>query len=449
MLIVYGRAATFGFAPIDDAYYVWDNAFVKGGLSWAGIKYAFTTNQTANWHPLTWLSLMLDAQIGGVNAGVFHSVNVLLHAANSALLYLVLAAMTGRRGRSGVVAALFALHPLHVESVAWISERKDVLSTLFWLLTLAAWLRYLERPRPARYVIVAGALVLGLMAKPMLVTLPVVLLVLDIWPLGRLRLAPAGGGTAGSGSEALPAGTKSGSGANNDPVRRIPGGGGVGALLVEKIPLFAISAAASVVTLIAQKTGGAIGTFDRFPLAWRTANAAVSTASYLWMTFWPRGLVYFYPHPHGSIDGGKVLLSVLVIVSLTVLSLLLARKRPWALAGWLWYLITLLPVIGLVQVGQQAMADRYTYVPLIGVFIMAVWGAAELFERPMGGTASAAGAPAGAVVAIRLTSPIGPSGPSSPSSPSSIVHGGRSGLSSSRAGGGWRHAPAAGSRVSS
>jgi tetratricopeptide (TPR) repeat protein len=437
VLIVYGRAVTFGFAPIDDAYYVWDNPFVKGGLSWAGIKYAFTTNQTANWHPLTWLSLMLDAQFGGAKAGVFHAVNVLLHAANSALLYLVLAAMTGRRGRSAVVAALFALHPLHVESVAWISERKDVLSTLFWLLTMAAWLRYVERPGPSRYTTVAILLVLGLMAKPMLVTLPVVLLVLDVWPLRRLGVFPSDGRKAASGSEALSAGTRSGSDASSDVAGRIPADGGLGALLVEKIPLFAISAAASVVTLIAQKTGGAIGTFERFPFEARAANAAVSTASYLWMTIWPRGLVYFYPHPRGSIDGGKVLLSILVIVLLTVLSVLLARRRPWALAGWLWYLITLLPVVGLVQVGQQAMADRYTYVPLIGVFVMAVWGAAELFERMMGGAASAAEAPGGAAGAK------GSAGPSGDSGPSNIVLGGRSGLSSSRAGGGWRGAPAA------
>jgi tetratricopeptide (TPR) repeat protein len=338
-LLVYWPAFRYPFINLDDQVYASQNPHVEAGLTAGGIRWAFTTFEAGNWHPLTWLSLELDASLfGGRNAGAFHRTNVLLHASNAVLLFWVLARMTGAAWRSAVAAGLFALHPLHVESVAWVAERKDVLSTLFWVLTLAAYLRYARRPGLGSYLLVALCLGLGLMAKPMLVTLPCVLLLLDYWPLRRW-------GTV--------------------PFRR---------LLLEKVPLFALAAASCAVTFAAQVQAHAVRTH---PFSARVGNALLAYGSYLGKTFWPVNLAVYYPHP-GAVPWGPVLGAALLLAAVTVLVLGPGRRRPYLAVGWLWFLGTLVPVIGLVQVGGQALADRYTYVPLIGVFVMLAWGAADL-----------------------------------------------------------------------
>lgn len=349
-LVAFSPAMTHEFLLYDDIDYVSENVAVKAGLSWQGAVWAFTTTHTGNWHPLTWLSHMLGVQLVGLDPHLHHLINLVLHALNSALLFLVLNAMTKRMWPSAVVAALFAIHPLHVESVAWIAERKDVLSTLFWILTMSAYRRYARDPSVSRYAPVLLFFSLGLLAKPMLVTLPAVLLLLDYWPLGRL---------VGSGAV---------------PLR---------SLLWEKVPLVAIAVGSSVVTFWAQRTGGNVAEVDHVPIGVRLANALVSYATYLEKTIWPQDLAAFYPHPiglAGGISSWRVAVAGLLVLGITSVVLLAARRHRYAAVGWLWYLGTLVPVIGLVQVGQQAMADRYTYVPLIGIFIVIAWGAADLLE---------------------------------------------------------------------
>jgi tetratricopeptide (TPR) repeat protein len=349
-LVVFSPAMTHEFLLYDDIDYVSENIAVRAGLSWQGTVWAFTTTHTGNWHPLTWLSHMLDVQLVGLDPHRHHLINLLLHALNSALLFLVLNAMTKGVWPSAFVAALFAIHPLHVESVAWIAERKDVLSTLFWILTMSAYLRYARDPRVSRYVLVLLFFSLGLLAKPMLVTLPAVLLLLDYWPLGRL---------AASGAV---------------PLR---------SLLWEKAPLAAIAAVSSGVTFWAQRSGGNVAEVDHVPVGLRLANALVSYATYLEKTVWPRDLAAFYPHPvdlAGGISSWRVVVAGLLVFGITSVVLLAARRHRYAAVGWLWYLGTLIPVIGLVQIGQQAMADRYTYVPLIGIFIVISWGAADVLK---------------------------------------------------------------------
>ena len=338
VLAVYGQVAAFDFVRYDDPAYVTDNPHVREGLTAEGLRWAFTTTLTGNWHPLTWISLMLDAELGG-GASVFHLTSVGLHLVNSLLLFYLLLRATGLVWGAGFVAAMFALHPLHVESVAWIAERKDVLSGLFFLLTLLAWLRYVERPVARRYVVVAFCFALGLMAKPMLVTLPLLLLLLDYWPLGR-----------------------------KGPWR----------LIREKVPLFALSAASSIVTLYAQGAVGAVAAVESFPPWARAANAAVSYVRYLSKTFWPSGLALPYPYDLELLTPVRVTLALILLAAISLLALRWARSRPYLAVGWCWYVITLLPVIGLVQVGSQSMADRYTYIPLIGVFVVVAWGAADL-----------------------------------------------------------------------
>jgi len=342
---VYGQAVGFGFVDYDDHLYVSDNPKVPGGLSWDGIKWAFTTMYGSNWIPLTWLSLMIDRQIFGPGAGGFHLVNMLFHIVNTVLLFLVLKRYSRSLWPSFFVAALFGLHPLHVESVAWVTERKDVLSTLFWMLTMLAYVRYAESSKGRAvkwYFIMLVFFALGLMTKPMLVTLPFVLLVMDYWPLRRL----------------WPEETVAGAGA--------------GRLVLEKTPMFVLSVMSSVMTFLAQRAGGAVARFNLMPLGERVANAVVSYCSYILKMFYPVGLVVFYPHPRGAIDGWKVTASIVVLMGVTV-AVVLLRRRRYLLAGWLWYLGTLVPVVGLIQVGAQAMADRYTYIPLTGIFIMLVW----------------------------------------------------------------------------
>jgi tetratricopeptide (TPR) repeat protein len=350
--VVYSPVGQFDFIDLDDPGYVYQNPTVAAGLSASGIAWAFSTGHAANWHPLTWLSHMLDVELFGVTAGPHHLVNVGLHIVATLLLFGLLLRLTGAIGRSGFVAALFAWHPLHVESVAWIAERKDVLSTVFWLLTTWAYVAYVAPRRPmtnrrSRYALMLVLFALGLMAKPMLVTLPFTLLLLDFWPLGRI------------GSRA--------------PLRSWT------PLVVEKAPLFVLAAVSSFVTFVVQRQGGAVSTLDLVPWTTRLANAVLSCVIYLRKTIWPVDLAVFYPYP-GSIATTAVIPAAIALGVLTYLAIRWRHRIPAVLTGWLWYLGTLLPVIGLVQVGTQAMADRYTYVPLIGVFIAVAWGVGDVWR---------------------------------------------------------------------
>lgn len=359
--LVYAQVLHYEFVSWDDPQYITENPNVVAGLTWHGISWALTSGYAGNWHPLTWMSLMLDRQMYGLRAGGYHVSNLLLHVANALLLFGVLYRTTGALGRSSFVAALFAVHPIHVESVAWVTERKDVLSTFFWMLTLWAYVDHVRQPRRGRYAVVLLCFALGLMAKPMLVTLPLVLLLLDVWPLGRLSL---GAGPAG----------RLGSAAAHDP--RSAGL----RLVVEKIPLFALAAASSLVTFVVQQRGGSVAALSRLPFTSRMANALVSYVGYIGKTLWPARLAAFYPYPR-TIAAWSVLGAALLLAAVSVLVIHAARQRPYLAVGWLWYVVTLLPVIGFVQVGTQSMADRYTYVPLVGIFIMAAWGLHDLFSR--------------------------------------------------------------------
>jgi tetratricopeptide (TPR) repeat protein len=360
-LSVFWQVQNHDFVNIDDPQYVSDNPYVKNGLSASGVIWAFTTVRAANWHPLTWLSHMLDYQLYGMNPGRHHLTSLLFHLANSVLLFLLLSRMTGAVWRSAFVAALFALHPLHVESVAWVSERKDVLSTFFWILTMWMYFLYVERPGPTRYMLALFSFALGLMAKPMLVTLPCVLLLLDYWPLERFRLGPSTDDTLATN------GAPKGQGS---PFFR---------LFLEKTPFFALAAASSIVTFIVQRSAGAV-TVDLYPLKIRIANGLVSYASYMGKMIWPRSLVVFYLHPGKSLPVWHAVGAGLLLVCLSIAVIRAAREHRYLVVGWLWYLGTLVPVIGLVQVGTQAMADRYTYVPLIGLFIIVAWGIFDLLR---------------------------------------------------------------------
>jgi len=366
----YGRVAGYPFVDMDDQFYVFGNFAVSEGLTFDGIRWAFTTVYAANWHPLTWLSHMLDVSLFGMNAGRHHLVNVLFHLLNSLFLFGVLRKMTGRTWESGMVAALFAVHPLHVESVAWISERKDVLSAFFFLLSLWAYARYCERPGALRYAAVLLAFALGLLAKPMLVTLPFVLLLLDHWPLGRLVHSRAPSADPGP---------------PRTPI-------GLSRAFLEKIPLLLLSALSCAITLRAQ--AGTVATLDYLPLWARSENALLSYAGYLWKAVWPSGLAVFHPFPRLAHLHPKAAGAGLFLLGVTAAAAWQVRRRPYLAVGWFWYLGMLLPVIGLVQVGMQAMADRYTYLPLIGPFLAVVRGFGELAGRwriPKAAVALAAG----------------------------------------------------------
>ena len=354
-----------GFVNYDDDDYVTDNLHVKRGLTASSVTWAFTTFHEANWHPLTWISHMLDVSLFGQNAGGHHATNLLLHIASTILLFLAMRRMTGFVWRSAFVAALFAVHPLHVESVAWVAERKDVLSTFFLMLTLLAYARYAERPGIGRYLLVAGAFALGLMSKPMLVTLPVILLLLDWWPLGRLWSAEAES-PDGASAFAPVIGCR--------PKRKLrelrfrtPN------VLIEKLPLFAMAASSGVITFVAQDKGLTVGSLEHYPTGVRVANALVAYVTYLVRMVWPVKLAVFYPHPGTSLPVWQVIGSAVLLIGITALVLRVRRRHAYLTVGWLWYLVMLLPVIGLVQVGMQAMADRYTYVPLVGVFVATAW----------------------------------------------------------------------------
>ncbi|UCF42822.1 MAG: tetratricopeptide repeat protein [Planctomycetota bacterium] len=347
------------FIDYDDDHYVTKNQHVIGGITRDSVSWAFTTTHAANWHPLTWLSHMLDCELFGLHAGWHHLTSLFFHIANALLLFWVLNRMTKAVWPSAFVAALFALHPLHVESVAWVSERKDVLSSVFWMLTMAAYVMYAERPGIGRYMMVFLALGLGLMAKPMLVTLPFVLLLLDFWPLGRF---PA---------------------TQPQLVKSYYQKATAYRLIGEKIPLFVLSVASCAVTYAIQKSSGTVAPIELLPLNARIAGALVSYVSYIGKMIYPTHLAVLYPHRYASMPDWQPSASFIILTLVSVATIYAARQRRRYLAvGWLWYIGTLVPVIGLVQVGPQAMADRYTYLPSIGLCIILAFGAAELLARP-------------------------------------------------------------------
>ena len=355
--IIYYQAHSFEFVNYDDNIYVYANPNIQAGIIFKAVKWAFTAGYADNWHPLTWLSHMLDWRLFGANAGGHHIVNLIFHIANTLLLFFVLRKMTNAIWPSAFVAALFVLHPLHVESVAWVSERKDVLSTFFWLLTMWAYVRFVSRPKISSYLWMVIFFALGLMAKPMLVTLPFVLLLLDYWPLDRL--GPA----------------------NNPNSRKTGAKYSLSYLLIEKIPLFVLALASCIVTFIVQKKGGAIHSGENYNVFIRLANASVSYLQYIIKMIWPSRLAFFYPHPGSSISVPYAVISAVLLLAVTIIILRFAKNHRYLVTGWFWYLGTLVPVIGLVQVGIQAFADRYSYITLIGLFVIIAWGLAELFEK--------------------------------------------------------------------
>jgi tetratricopeptide (TPR) repeat protein len=371
---IYGQVIGFRFVNLDDHPYVLDNPDVLQGLTLKGVLWAFTTFHADFWHPLTWLSHMLDVELYGRWAGGHHLTSLLLHLANTVILFLALSAMTGANGRSAAVAALFALHPLHVESAAWVAERKDVLSTFFFMLTVLAYVKYCRTGRWFHYGIVVLFFVLGLMAKPMLVTVPVVLMLLDYWPLRRFNLQDL-----------------------RSPRNLLP-------LLEEKVPFLMIGSLFGIVAIVAQIHGGVAMPFSGgYPMWIRIMNGMVSYGAYLVLTVWPTGLVPFYQHAGEGVSLWQAGISFIAIAAAAAFACLRARKYPYLIVGLAWYLITLLPVIGILQVGWHAMADRYTYIPLIGIFIAAAWGVNDLAEgKPWGKAALAVttGAVVGALMIL-------------------------------------------------
>jgi hypothetical protein len=387
VIVAYEPVRHNDFVNYDDNVYVTKNPSVNGGITRDSVIWAFTKSRTANWHPLTWLSHMLDCEIYGLNPLGHHITNVLIHIANSLLLFYVLRKMTGAIWRSAFVAAAFALHPIHVESVAWVAERKDMLSGLFWMLTMLAYVRYAERPNIQRYLLVLLAFVMGLMSKPMVVTLPFVLMMLDWWPLDRLARRENGITTATAEQQITPAGCPKGTLLH---------------LVIEKVPLIALSAISSVITLVVQKSGGAVQGLERWPLHIRIINSLGNYLNYVVKILYPKGLAAWYPPPEKmTIDA-----AAMAVIGAVVLLVLCGRGRRWLVVGLLWYLGTLVPAIGLVQVGYLFMADRYTYLPSIGVFIIVAWGAAEIFAKLSHPKPLAAGAIAAAVVAMVLVTRI-------------------------------------------
>ncbi|MEI8373655.1 MAG: tetratricopeptide repeat protein [Planctomycetota bacterium] len=351
---VFGQTTHFKFVGFDDNDYVYENPFVARGLTFRGVWWAFAHTHASNWHPLTWISHILDCQCFGLDAGWHHATNFVLHGISACLLLVLLRRLSNTFWASAFVAAMFAIHPLRVESVAWVAERKDILGGLFFFLTLLAYESYVRRGQPlGRYVLATFLFILGLMAKPMLVTLPFVALLLDYWPLGRFR--------------------KTQSQADDEPgedesQNRLPP---IVPLLMEKMPWLVLSAASCAITILAQKK--AIMSFDRLPLAFRLPNAVVSYAAYLKLAVWPQNLAVFYPN-FGKLASLPALIGAVVLLAgISFAVVYLRRRYPYLLVGWLWYVGMLVPVIGILQVGRQAMADRYTYLPLIGIYIALAW----------------------------------------------------------------------------
>lgn len=362
-LLVYGSVRNFPFINFDDDDYVVKNAHIAGGLNWETIRWSLTSVVANNWHPITWLSHAFDCQLFALEPGGPHVVNLLIHICNVLLVFLLLERDTGQLGRSFVISALFAWHPFNVESVAWISERKNVLSTLLMLLTILAYGWYAKKPSVRRYLCVFVLFAVGLAAKPMLVTLPLLLLLLDFWPLRRFEI-----GTTDLGDSSL---------------RRWS------TLAKEKLPLLGLSLASSAITIYAQKSGGAIQSFQVLPLLARLETAARAYSLYLLKSLWPAGFALYYPNPFdptliqrpSPIDYALVVLGAIALLLATWIVWQRRHSYPYLLTGWLWFVISLVPVIGVVQVGTQAMADRYAYVPLLGIFLIATWGLAELWQR--------------------------------------------------------------------
>ena len=357
-LAVFGQTTHYEFVNFDDDLYVYDSPVIKAGLTIKGIALAFTSPHARNWHPLTTISHMLDCQLYGLNAGGHHAINVFLHMLSVLLLFRVLQQMTNATWKSAIVAALFAVHPLHVESVAWVSERKDVLSALFFFLMLGAYVSYARVPSTWRYLLVTVLFALGLMSKPMLVSAPVILLLLDYWPLKRIKSQKSGVKSR-----------KSEVSAQWSVVR---------GLILEKIPMLLLSAGSCVITFVVQKR--AIGAIPPLPLSWRVENAVVSYLIYVRQTLWPTRLAAFYPHPNDTLAVWEVLLATGFLIAITVTAIVFRSKWPYLFTGWLWYLLMLVPVIGLIQVGEQGHADRYTYLPHVGLFLLMVWGVADVIQ---------------------------------------------------------------------
>ena len=354
-LVAYGAVGSLEFVLYDDDRYVVDNAMVQAGLSWDGLLWALTTFDLSNWHPVTWLSLMLDVQLFGGGPAPFHWVNLAFHLCAASLLYLLLRRTTGGWVSSLVVALLFAVHPLHVESVAWVSERKDVLSTTLLLTTLLLYVSYVRRPAPSRFLLCLVGFAMGLATKPMLVTLPILLILFDSWPLARLPTCRA----------------VRAKGAARMVLRR---------RLLEKIPFALLATASGVVTVWAQSSGGAVESLEEVPLWLRIGNAFASVGTYLWKTAWPIEMAIPYPHPGGTLAWWRISVGVAVVVGGCV-CVLRPRTEAYLRVGWTWFLVALLPVLGLLQVGVQGMADRYTYSPHLGLFIAVVWSAAAWSPR--------------------------------------------------------------------
>jgi len=379
--LVFGQTLGHAFINFDDHTYVYANPFITRGISINGIIRAFTHPHARNWHPLTTISHMLDCQLFGLKAGGHHFTNVLLHSIAVVLLFLVFRQMTGALWQSALVACLFAIHPLHVESVAWVSERKDVLSAVFFMLTLGSYARYARAPSVRRYLVVAFLFALGLMSKPMLVTVPFMLLLLDYWPLARIQRNDLTNAKHGSHRAASPCREQRRE--QLDTARWLQQSPKFTPrrLLMEKIPLLALSAVSCAATLLAQRYS--TGATDPLPLAWRLNNAAVSYVTYIWQMFWPARLAAFYPHPNDQLRLGQVFLAITFLAAISLLSIWWRKERPYVFTGWFWYLGMLVPVIGLVQVGEQARADRYTYLPQIGLYALIVWGITDLIATMM------------------------------------------------------------------
>ena len=358
-LAVYWQVRHHEFIDFDDDEYITDNTHVQAGLTKEGIVWAFTKSHSNNWHPLTWVSHMLDCQLFGLDSGAHHLTSVIFHAANAILLFLVIMRMTGNLWPSAFVAAAFALHPIHVESVAWASERKDVLSTFFWLLTTWAYLRYVQHPSITRYVLIIIFFVLGLLSKQMLVTLPFVLLLLDYWPLGRFILKDK---SVCDSTQTVVAVS----------IKRC---------VLEKLPLFILSAIASLIVFLTQQSTGILRSIIQYSLICRVENALVAYVEYIGKMLWPFHLAIFYPHPGDKLPIWQAVGALLLLLSITVGVIWKLRQRPYLAVGWFWYLGTLVPVIGLVQIGNQALADRYTYIPFTGLFIIIAWSIPELLGR--------------------------------------------------------------------
>jgi protein O-mannosyl-transferase len=346
---VFWQMTKFGFVSFDDASYIQENPHVRDGLSPGGIIWAFTTSHHGYWHPVTWIAHMVICQFFGLNAGAHHAVSLLVHAANVLLLFGLLVQLTGCTGRSAFVAALFAIHPLHVESVAWIAELKDLLSTTFWILTVWSYMLYTQQNRRGKYWLAVATYAIGLMAKPMIVTLPAILILLDYWPLGRM----------------LPANGKPGV-----PLRT---------LILEKVPFFALAAISCAITYLTTLFSGVVGSSAAYPLSVRLTNVVVSYATYIWKMCWPDRMACFYPF--NVPEPWKVAVAAVFLAGLSILVIRYWKQHRFLATGWLWYLVALLPVIGFIQAGSQSMADRYSYVSLIGIFIMISWAAVDFLDH--------------------------------------------------------------------